>query len=180
MKRPKQFWIIHLGSSETQLSGKRIFCQWLLKPCCKSYWDHLSSHRSNCKKLTLGLHFENSPAEVSLPPNTCDAKPAMKLCVTRECDWRDSADKCWPTPQHVNRKYSSTGKLWDGCLSGWTDSIYNLQCLCSKSVTEGLCVCCLQRLRQLSWRCCGSQMAQSHRMRGWVSNVGNWRWDMIE
>lgn len=55
MKRPKRFWIIHLGSSETQLSGKRIFCQWLLKPCCKSYWDHLSSRWSNCKKTHFGF-----------------------------------------------------------------------------------------------------------------------------
>lgn len=177
MKHPKWIWIIHLGSSELSSGRKGYSASDYWNPAVKVF--EITWTLTEATAISLGMHIENSPAEVSLPLNTCDAKPVMKLCAN---------PRVWLRQRRIMLADIAT------CHQKNTPQLGNYERVsyragqtafttCSASAPNPwrrACVCCLQRLRQLWWWCCGSQMAPSHSMHGWVSNVGNWRWEMIE
>lgn len=176
MKCPKWMWIIHPGSLELGFL-ERIFCQRFLKSCLVTEITWALTQARNCKTHSLWAALWKLPRCGVPPSNTCDARAVMKLRVTLACGSSHGADKCWLASRRVNipRQGSYERAAYQGGQTALTSRRAS-----APDPWRRTCLYCLKRLRRLSWRCCGSQMARSHRMRGWVSNIGNWRWDMIE
>lgn len=178
MKCPKWMWIIHPGSLELGFL-ERIFCQRFLKSCLVT--KITSSHPS--KKLQNSLILG------------CTLKIVLLRRPSLEHLWCESRDEAAHdiSVRLKSRRWQMLAGIttcqqknipWQGSYerAAYQDGQTALTS-CGASAPDPwrrTCVCCLKRLRQLLWWCCRSQMAWSHRMRGWVSNIGNWRWDMIE
>lgn len=97
--------------------------------------------------------------------------PAVKVTtITRAHQQRQLQSR--QRRAHVDRR-----RVRDSCLSVGTYSASEWRCFCSATTTEGWQVLSAETEAAI---CCGSQMARFHRMRGRVSNIGNWRWDMID
>lgn len=140
MKCPKWMWIIHPGPLEFGFL-ERIFCQRFRKSCLVTEITWALTQARNWKTRSLWAALWKLP-RWGVPPSN-NLRRESRDEAARDISVRLKSRR-WRMLAGVTtcqqKKHSSTGKLWEGCLSEWTDSTYIPPCLCSRSVTEDLCL----------------------------------------
>lgn len=169
--------------------SSRVFRTWLfgenilpaISKILLSYQDHLSSHPSKKlqNSLTLGCTLKTVLLRrPSLEHLRCESRDEAARDISvrlKSRRWQMLAGVTTCQQKNIPWQGSYERAAYQGGQTALTSRGAS-----ALDPWRRTCVCCLKRLRRLSWWCCGSQMAWSHRMRGWVSNIGSWRWDMIE